>query len=73
MDNWAHIDIAGVMDAHGETPYLQKGMSGNNRTNYSIVVPLSIETKNQPQKHTGFSRIEAFLYSVYCFVLCLGA
>ncbi len=25
---WAHIDIAGVMESHGELPYLSKGMSG---------------------------------------------
>ena len=28
MENWAHLDIAGVMEAHGEYPYLSKGMSG---------------------------------------------
>ena len=28
MDCWAHIDIAGVMEAHGEIPYLGKGMTG---------------------------------------------
>ena len=27
-DNWAHIDIAGVMESHGEVPFLDKGMSG---------------------------------------------
>lgn len=25
---WAHIDIAGVMESHGELPYLAKGMTG---------------------------------------------
>ncbi len=30
MDNWAHMDIAGVMEAHGENSYLQKGMTGRN-------------------------------------------
>lgn len=25
---WAHIDIAGVMESHGEIPFLDKGMSG---------------------------------------------
>ena len=28
---WAHIDIAGVMESHGELPYLGKGMSGNGK------------------------------------------
>ena len=28
MNSWAHIDIAGVMESHGELPYLDKGMSG---------------------------------------------
>ena len=27
-ESWAHIDIAGVMDCHGELPFLEKGMSG---------------------------------------------
>lgn len=26
--NWAHLDIAGVMESKGEISYLQKGMSG---------------------------------------------
>lgn len=25
---WAHIDIAGVMESHGEVPFLDKGMTG---------------------------------------------
>ena len=25
---WAHLDIAGVMEGHGEWPFLEKGMSG---------------------------------------------
>ena len=25
---WAHIDIAGVMESHGEVPFLNKGMTG---------------------------------------------
>ena len=28
IDSWAHIDIAGVMDTKGETPFLGKGMTG---------------------------------------------
>ena len=28
MPTWAHIDIAGVMESHGELPFLDKGMSG---------------------------------------------
>lgn len=28
LNDWAHLDIAGVMEAHGEFPYLTKGMSG---------------------------------------------
>ncbi len=28
MDEWAHLDIAGVMESHGELPFLGKGMSG---------------------------------------------
>ena len=27
---WAHLDIAGVMQARGEVPYLRNGMSGEN-------------------------------------------
>jgi len=27
-ENWAHIDIAGVMEDDGEIPYLKKGMTG---------------------------------------------
>ena len=27
-EKWAHIDIAGVMECHGELPFLDKGMSG---------------------------------------------
>lgn len=26
--NWAHMDIAGVMEDDGEIPYLRKGMTG---------------------------------------------
>ena len=37
MDNWAHIDIAGVMEAHGEVPYLEKGMTGMNITVTELV------------------------------------
>ncbi len=28
MDEWAHLDIAGVMESHGELPFLGKGMAG---------------------------------------------
>ena len=28
VDRWAHLDIAGVMESHGEEAYLNKGMSG---------------------------------------------
>ena len=28
MEDWAHLDIAGVMDASGDVPFLGKGMSG---------------------------------------------
>ena len=28
MKRWAHLDIAGVMESHGEWPFLDKGMSG---------------------------------------------
>ena len=29
VDRWAHLDIAGVMESHGEEAYLNKGMSGD--------------------------------------------
>jgi aminopeptidase len=28
VKRWAHLDIAGVMESHGEWPFLDKGMSG---------------------------------------------
>ena len=28
VKRWAHLDIAGVMQSHGELPYLDTGMSG---------------------------------------------
>ena len=28
VPNWAHIDIAGVMENTGEVPFLEKGMAG---------------------------------------------
>ena len=28
VNKWAHLDIAGVMESHGEVHYLSKGLSG---------------------------------------------
>ena len=28
IERWAHLDIAGVMESHGELPFLNKGMTG---------------------------------------------
>ena len=38
VDKWAHIDIAGVMQAQGEIPYLDNGMSG--KKYYPIIIIL---------------------------------
>jgi hypothetical protein len=28
VQKWAHLDIAGVMESHGEVHYLSRGLSG---------------------------------------------
>ena len=39
---WAHIDIAGVMESHGEVPYLSKGMSGMYFHSHSAELPVNL-------------------------------
>ena len=42
IKDWAHLDIAGVMESHGEVPYLAKGMAGSlNLTKLSFQQNLS--------------------------------
>ena len=37
-ESWAHLDIAGVMECHGEVPFLDKGMSGMFFYIYDVIV-----------------------------------
>ena len=37
ISEWVHLDIAGVMESHGEHSYLSKGMSGEPKEKVLVI------------------------------------
>ena len=68
MERWAHIDIAGVMDAHGEVPYLGKGMTGKCKSNLCSTYVLHTYLPS-----SFWRGISACMYVCVCMYMCVCA